>query len=59
MPLGLRFQISRGITNAITFDRERGFSKAKWLKRMLATLIIGLVILGVLEMLIYSSIIRL
>jgi RsiW-degrading membrane proteinase PrsW (M82 family) len=51
--------ISRGISNAITFDRERGFSKAKWLKSMLATLIIGLAIFGVLEMLIYSSILRL
>ena len=41
--------ISRGISNAITFDRERGVDKARWLKWMVSTFIIGLGILVSLE----------
>lgn len=51
--------ISKGISRAITYDIERGTSKATWLRRMLIAFIIGLGILIVLEILLYSSTLRL
>lgn len=47
--------ISRAIYNAITYDRKRGDNKAKWLTGMLISFIIGLGIMMVLEVLLYSS----
>jgi hypothetical protein len=47
--VNLNQAISRGISNAITFDKERGVDKAKWLKWMVSTFIIGLGILVLLE----------